>query len=337
MDLQAGESQYSNHIQLHAAMMSCPVCLNPATAPALTGTDLLFETTAKTFTLNSCAACHCLFLNPMPDTDEIAGFYPAQYWWSGSRPGLLKKLEAIYRRMALRGHVSFITKAAANRRGLDLLDVGCGSASLLGLMKQRGFRVMGVDFSSEAAAVARSENGVQVVTGSLGEAAFPEKSFDIVTLFHVMEHVTNPRDVLKEVARILKPDGSVILQVPNIDSWQFRMFGAKWYGLDIPRHVIDYSREAMLRLLSDAGFTPHRIRHFNLRDNAPALVSSLFPSLDPVSRAVRHRRNNVRESAPAAWSRHLAYLSLVVCSYPAAILESACGRGATVMIEARRK
>jgi 2-polyprenyl-3-methyl-5-hydroxy-6-metoxy-1,4-benzoquinol methylase len=317
--------------------MNCPVCLNPATAPALSGTDLLFETTSKTFTLDSCPACRCLFLNPMPGADEIAAFYPNQYWWSGAKPGLLKRLEAIYRRMALHGHVSFISKAAANRAGLDLLDVGCGSASLLGLMKPRGFRVMGVDFSSEAAAVAKTENGVQVVVGSLQEAAFPDRSFDIVTLFHVMEHVTNPREVLKEVARILKPEGSVVLQVPNIDSWQFRLFGAQWYGLDIPRHVIDYSKDAMLRLLSDAGFVAYRVRHFNLRDNAPAFVSSLFPSLDPVSRAVRHRKHNIRESPALAWTRHLTYLLLVISAYPLAILESAFGRGATVMIEARRK
>lgn len=317
--------------------MNCPVCLNPATAPALTGTDLLFGTTSKTFTLDACSACRCLFLNPMPGDDEIAGFYPTQYWWSGAKPGLLKKLEAAYRRIALRGHVAFITKAAANRTALDLLDVGCGSGTLLGLMKRSGFRVIGVDFSKEAAALAETENGVQVVAGSLEDARFPAHSFDIVTLFHVMEHVTNPRNVLREVARILRPEGSVVLQVPNIDSWQFRMFGSHWYGLDIPRHVIDYSKDAMLRLLSDAGFTIHRIRHFNLRDNAPAFVSSLFPSLDPAGRAVRYRKYNIQESSALAWTRHLTYLLLVLGAYPLAILESAFGHGATVMIEARRK
>src|SRR5262249_31474362 len=219
--------------------MKCPVCLNPATSPALTCTDLLFETTSKIFTLHSCSACRCLFLNPITGDEEIAGFYPDQYWWSGSKPGLLKRLEAAYRRMALRGHVAFIARAAANRTDLDLLDVGCGSGTLLGLMKRRGFRVMGVEFSREAAAVAQAENGVPVITGSLEDTLFPAESFDIVTLFHVMEHVTNPRSVLSEVARILRPEGSIVLQVPNIDSWQFKWFGPRWYGLDIPRHVID--------------------------------------------------------------------------------------------------
>lgn len=287
--------------------------------------------------LDSCSACRCLFLNPMPGDEEIAGFYPKQYWWSATKPGLLKKFEAIYRRVALRDHTSFISKAAGNRSGLDLLDVGCGSGALLGLMKKRGYRVMGVDFSSEAAAVAQDENGVQVVVGSLHDAALPEASFDIVTLFHVMEHVTNPRDILQEVVRILRPGAAVVLQVPNIDSWQFRIFGAKWYGLDIPRHVIDYSSDAILRLLSETGFAVNRIRHFNLRDNAPAFVSSLFPSLDPVSRAVRYRRRNIHESPMLAWTRHVLYLLLVICTYPLAILESAFGHGATVMIEARRK
>jgi 2-polyprenyl-3-methyl-5-hydroxy-6-metoxy-1,4-benzoquinol methylase len=318
----------------------CPVCLNSTTAPALTGNDLLFESTQKTFTLHLCASCRCLFLNPMPGEDEIAGFYPTQYWWNSSKAqagGVLKKLESIYRRLALRDHVSFIRRAAGNRDGLDLLDVGCGSATLLGLLKYRGFRPLGVDFSAEAARVAKAENGVRVVVGSLEQASFPGESFDVVTLFHVMEHVTNPRRVLSEVSRILRPEGVVILQVPNIDSWQFKAFGARWYGLDIPRHVIDYCKDSMLKLLDDSGFVTSRIKHFNLRDNAPALVSSLFPSLDPISRAVRNRKHGVRESIPAAWLRHVAYLLLVMCAYPFAMLESACGRGATVMIEARKK
>ena len=316
--------------------MSCPVCLNPVTAPALVGTDFLFESTSKTFTLYSCEACRCLFLHPMPDSREIERFYPADYWWNARRSGGLKKLESVYRKLALHDHIAFITKAAGVR-GVDVLDVGCGSGTLLGLLKQRGFRVNGLDFSPEAAAIAKAENGVDVAVGSLEEAHFRAESFDVVTLFHVMEHVTNPRLVLAEVSRVLKPNGVAILQVPNIESWQFKIFGARWYGLDIPRHVIDYSRNSMLKLLADSGFVVNRIRHFNLRDNSPALVSSVFPSLDPVSRSVRHRKRNNDESRPVEWFRHLTYLLLVTCAYPVVLLESAFGCGATIMIEAKKK
>jgi len=154
-------------------------------------------------------------------------------------------------------------------------------------------------------------------------------------MFHVIEHVTNPREVLGEAQRILKPDGILIVQVPNIDSWQFGWFGAKWYGLDVPRHVIDYSRQSIVKLLEDTGFSVTRIRQFNLRDNAPALVSSLFLSLDPLSRRIRLHHRNATETALSLWSKHLIYLFLVLLAYPVAMLEAAAGHGATVMIEAR--
>jgi 2-polyprenyl-3-methyl-5-hydroxy-6-metoxy-1,4-benzoquinol methylase len=273
----------------------------------------------------------------MPPAAEISSFYPSQYWWNAGQSDKLKKLESLYRKIALYDHVAFITKAAENRTSLELLDVGCGSGTLLSLLKNRGFRVRGVDFSSEAAAIAKSENDIEVQVGSVEDVHFPDASFDVVTLFHVMEHVTNPRRVLSEVSRILRPNGAVILQVPNIESWQFKMFGAQWYGLDIPRHVIDYSKKSMLKLLTDSGFLTVRLRQFNLRDNAPALVSSLFPSLDPISRGVRRRKRNIRESPMMAWFKHGAYLLFVICAYPIAILESAFGCGATIMLEARKK
>lgn len=316
--------------------MNCPVCLNPATFPAkLTGRDVLFETTTKTFTLSGCPACGCLFIDPLPGERELAGFYPTQYWWKASS-GILKSLEGAYRKMALRDHVAFISRAAQGSSP-RLLDVGCGSATLLGLMKQRGFQVQGFDSSAEAAGIAKSESGVNVVVGSrLQDAGFKNESFDLVTLFHVMEHVTDPRSVLAEVRRLLRPAGRLVLQVPNIESWQFRLFGVRWYGLDVPRHVINYSNQAMQRLLAESGFKVRRTRHFNLRDNAPALASSLFPSLDPVSRSVRQRQRNETERAALSWLRHALYLGVVVAVQPFAIAESAAGKGATIVVEAEK-
>jgi 2-polyprenyl-3-methyl-5-hydroxy-6-metoxy-1,4-benzoquinol methylase len=314
--------------------MSCPVCLNPETSPtSLVGSDLLFEATSKTFRLSECSNCRCLFIDPPPNDEEIAGFYPTQYWWSGSG-GPLKKLEGAYRKMALRDHVTFIARAA---HGTQLLDVGCGSATLLGLMKQRGFEVRGFDSSEEAAQIAKSENGVDVTVGNrLQDAGFADGSFDLVTLFHVMEHVTDPRSVLAEVRRLLKPSGRLVLQVPNIESWQFSFFGVRWYGLDVPRHVVNYSNRAMQKLLAESGFKVVRTRHFNLRDNAPAFASSMFPVLDPVSRGVRQRQRNQKETALASWLKHVCYLSAVLAAQPFAIAEAIAGKGATIMIEAAR-
>ena len=136
---------------------------------------------------------------------------------------------------------------------------------------------------------------------------------------------------------MLSTTGRLVIQVPNVDSLQCRVFGPRWYGLDVPRHLIDYSRHSLIGLLDRHGFAVDRLRHFNLRDNAPALASSLFPGLDPVGRAVRRRRSESAETTLGTWVRHLAYLAAVVASYPPAVLEAALGRGATLMVEARRK
>lgn len=320
--------------------MKCPVCQNSSTGPSLIGRDILFEASPKEFALHRCGSCGCLFLHPMPSPAEVATFYPADYWWS-PRGTPIGAAEALYRRIVLLDHQRFVTRAAGGMtrpaEQVQILDVGCGSGALLGMLGAKGFQVTGLDFSPEASAIALREHGVRVVVGSLAEARFADRSFDVVTLFHVMEHVPDPAPVLAEVARILKPGGRLIVQVPNIDSLQFRWFGARWYGLDVPRHLIDYSLRSIVGAIERCGFRPIRIRHFSLRDNAPALVSSMFPALDPVSRAVRERRRGRGESVAGSWARHLAYLLLVVLAYPVAMAEAALGRGATLMIEAAPK
>jgi 2-polyprenyl-3-methyl-5-hydroxy-6-metoxy-1,4-benzoquinol methylase len=269
----------------------------------------------------------------MPGPEELAAFYPRQYWWNPSG-GVLRVLECLYRRIVLRDHVAFIMAAASGLQGQRaplLLEIGCGGGTLLGLLKTKGFRVRGMDSSSEAAAIARAQSGVDVVVGSrLHDAGFEDAAFDLVTLFHVIEHVPDPRDVLAEVRRILQPKGRVIVQAPNIASWQARLCGRRWYGLDVPRHVINHSARSLLRLLSDEGFRVRRMRHFNLRDNAPALASSLFPALDPIG-----RRGKV-EPAGLACVKHAAYAAAVFAACPAALAEAWAGRGGTVMLEAEK-
>lgn len=319
--------------------MNCPVCFSTATVPqTFTGTDALFETTSKTFHFRGCTGCRSIFIDPVPGEKELAGFYPNRYWWS-STPGLLKSFEGAYRRIALFDHVRFIVRTREEFQGdcgpLRLLDVGCGSGTLLALLKRRGFDVLGFDASERAAAIAKAENNVDVITGArLRDAELDDASFDLVTLFHVMEHVPDPHEMLAEVWRLLRGGGRLILQVPNVESWQFRLCRGHWYGLNVPRHVINYSNQAICRLLSDSGFRVLRSRQFNLRDNAPALASSLFPNLDPARRNAR--ASHAGEVAIVGWVKHALYLSVVVAAYPFAIAESMAGAGATVMIEAEK-
>jgi len=321
--------------------MNCPVCFSPATAPQpFVGSDSLFATTQRTFGFSACTRCKTLFIDPAPLAEELASFYPSRYWWNSSTDRL-GKLEGIYRRIVLRDHLAFVIEAsqmlADDREPIRLLDVGCGGATLLGILRKHGFDVLGFDASPEAATIANADHGVEVVTGTrLQDANFSTAAFDVVTLFHVMEHVPDPHALLAEVRRILDANGRLVLQVPNIESWQFRLLGCRWYGLDVPRHVINYSYQSMQQLLSDSGFRVRRVRHFNLRDNAPALASSVFPSLDPLGRRVRSARSCRKESGLLVWAHHVLYLTAVAAAFPFAMAESLAGFGATVMIEAEK-
>ena len=213
--------------------MHCPVCLSNRTDYFDEGTDFLFETTDETFTLRSCDDCRCLFLDPMPSPEQIAGFYPAEYWWDPARAGLLGKLEAVYRRIVLLDHISFITRAAraaSPSARARILDVGCGPATVLSLLKQKGFMVMGVDPSSRAAEIAKRDHGIAVAVGTIQDVRLPSDKFNVVMLLHALEHVSNPRDVLEQVWRLLDVGGRLILQVPNIDSIQFRLLASGGTG-----------------------------------------------------------------------------------------------------------
>ena len=322
--------------------MNCPVCLSARTAPRFAVTNRVFEA-SRAWHLAGCEDCGTMFLDPMPGAGEIAAFYTQGYWWKPGEGGALGRAENLYRRLVLRlDHVSFvlgtIRRLHRPKEEMHILDIGCGSATLLAGLKSRGFRVMGVDLSGEAAKIAESAYGIHVAVGSLEAAALPANSFGLVTLFNVLEHVPDPRPLLAEVARILSPGGKIVVQVPNTSSLQARLFGAGWHGLDVPRHVIDFSLDSMKTLLSSCGFIPERVRHFSLRDSPAALASSLAPRLDTIGRAVRAASGSSgrREHALAAWARHLAYLLLVAGSVPFALAEAVLGRGAMVIIEARR-
>ena len=111
------------------------------------------------------------------------------------------------------------------------------------------------------------------------------------------------------------------------------MLGEKWNGLDVPRHLIDYKEQDLVNLLEYTGFEVLRRQHFSLRDNPAGFASSLAVSLDPMSRRIR----GVQESGSMKLLKDLAYFGLVLLGIPFTLLESACGAGASIMIEARPK
>jgi SAM-dependent methyltransferase len=302
--------------------------------------DRLYHTTDRWFTVVRCAACGLLRLEPQPSAEELRAYYPPAYWFTppkGARRAAAGRLEEAYRRLVLRDHVRFVEqalrRAAPSRCAVPLLDVGCGGGLFLRLMRERGIRGIGLDFSKDAARTAWREQGAPALCGTLNELPLRAGSFACITMFHVLEHLPDPRVFLNAAHALLTDEGRLVVQVPNAGSWQSRLLGRAWNGMDVPRHLFDFRAQHLEKLLASCGFETVRRKFFSLRDNPAGLASSVAPSLDPMARRVRARKEGPR----ARLALDLAYFALVVASLPFTIAEAACRAGSTVMIEARKR
>lgn len=266
----------------------------------------------------------------MPSLEELRHFYPGAYWWKveNSASG---KLAEMYRQFVLNDHIRFVTKGLD--RLVPVLDIGCGGGSFLRALGEPRRAVVGLDPSQAATSIAHSRYQLPVVCGSVPSHPFRNGTFGAVTLFHVLEHLSDPRKCLLSIRDVLTTGGKLFLQVPNADCWQFLLLGSKWSGLDVPRHLVHFRTDNLEHLLEECGFEIVRRKFFSLRDNPAGLATSLCPYLDPVSRRVR----NIKESNKTRLLKDLIYLALVSAAVPFTLLEAASAAGSTITVEAVRR
>ena len=214
--------------------------------------DLLLERRDVTARLVRCRRCGLVYQNPRPTLGEMEQHYPPEYE-PYTDHGSRRQPNPLLRRAYAHGvnkRCRFITKYKKNGK---LLDIGCAAGTfLLGMREQEGWQVEGVEPSPAVAAAARRHK-LKVHTGTLEEARYPDGAFDAVTMWDVLEHVHDPAATVAEIRRILKPGGILVVRVPNLASWDARLFGKTWAGLDAPRHLYVFSPQTLGRLLSDQG------------------------------------------------------------------------------------
>jgi len=311
----------------------CTACGGQESRVRFPVTDRLYVTTRKTFHIVECLRCGLLRLSPPPSPQEFDAYYPKRYWFDPAE-NAASRMEERYRRLVLRDHLLFVARALAEAGETGpVLDVGCGGGLFLGMLRERGYKVLGLDVSEKAAGLAWQRQHVPAITGELAAAPVAPASCSAVTMFHVLEHVARPQAYLAEAYTLLAPKGRLIVQVPNAASWQFAVLGRRWNGVDAPRHLHLFRAADMERMIEAAGFEVVRRKHFSLRDNPAGLATSIAPSLDPMARRIRE----IPESAMTRLLKDLAYFVLVAAALPFTLLEAAFGAGSTVMIEARKR
>jgi SAM-dependent methyltransferase len=285
-----------------------------------------------------CDDCGLGRFAPLPAPEEVRAFYPDEYY---GKPGVKfhPVVEWLVRAVGAR-HIAFLSRGFV--AGARVLDVGCGRGVILGPLADRGLEVYGVEVSEEAARGADPRTEIRIAP-RLSEAKFPEAFFDEVVIWHVLEHLADPRETLAEVRRILKPGGRLIVAVPNFSSAQARWSGAAWFHLDLPRHLYQFPLGALRRLLEDVGFEVSADHHFSLRQNPFGWIQSALNRIPGLPRnglyTMLHHRGRGEERAHGLGTR-LALWGLSLLLVPLALLatavETVARSGATVHVVAFR-
>ena len=223
------------------AILCCPACGRNDAELFLHAPDR-FHGRRKDYELARCPSCSLVWLNHPPSPAEMGEHYGPDYDRSvaaaGDSPDRWK------------GRVEVVSKL---KSGGALLDLGCSSGGFLRSMKSPSWKLSGIEMSDEVARRAEAAGGAEVFVGDILDAPFATESFDVVTCFHVFEHLYQPMAVLERVAKWLKPGGIFYLMVPNIDSAGAKIFGSYWYALELPRHLYHFSPKSLATMANSVG------------------------------------------------------------------------------------
>jgi 2-polyprenyl-3-methyl-5-hydroxy-6-metoxy-1,4-benzoquinol methylase len=203
------------------------------------------------YSMHACRGCGAVYQHPRPTPAAMGSFYPTEYEPYTRGVHTEHWLRQLDRRYGLRKRCRAVTRHVPRGR---LLDVGCATGAFLSEMKrQPGWMVTGIEPSPVAARYVRDEVGVDVVQGVLNDAPFAPASFDAITMWDVLEHVYDPRAVLAQVARLLRPGGVFVANHPNLDSIDRRVFGKFWLGYELPRHLYLFPTDLLRRMMAEHG------------------------------------------------------------------------------------
>jgi SAM-dependent methyltransferase len=265
----------------------CNVCGSARSETYLLQEDRRFPDTPRhVFRLVKCIDCGLIYLNPRPVTRDISLFYP-QRFYSDRPPTALPRgpLAAVVERFSMARHFARSALEEKQRILVDalpgpgrLLDVGCAAGEFLLAMRGRGWTVVGLDISPEMCDDVRRRLQIECWNGSINELQLEPGSFDAITFWASMEHVYDPRAALGACHRALRPNGVVVILVPNARSLEETWLGSLDPNpVDIPRHLYHFTEHTLGRLLRDTGFVPVTKRHHtrNAADRLTVVLANL--------------------------------------------------------------
>lgn len=203
--------------------------------------------TKEDFKVEACSNCGFYFTNPIPSLNEIGRYYKSENYISHSSTskGFVNKIYNVVRDITLKQKLKLVKSLT---KGVDLLDIGAGTGHFLNTCVKADLNVLGLEPDEDARLFAKTNFDLDLESTSVLND-LPSNSRDVITMWHVLEHVYNLKEDLSEVERILKQDGVLIIAVPNMGSYDAKKYGPFWAAFDVPRHLYHFQKNTIEQLM----------------------------------------------------------------------------------------
>ncbi|MFC6097373.1 class I SAM-dependent methyltransferase [Flavobacterium qiangtangense] len=187
-----------------------------------------------------------LITSPQPSENNLGRYYESDDYISHTdgKRSVFEKAYHFIKNIALKNKLSLINDLQKSKG--NLLDIGAGTGDFLLVAKQNGWKTIGIEPSEKAKAIAEKK-GVELKSNL---SNFADHSFDVITMWHVLEHVPNLKNQITELKRLIKPNGSIIIAVPNFKSFDAKYYKEFWAAYDVPRHLWHFSKTAIEKLFA---------------------------------------------------------------------------------------
>jgi SAM-dependent methyltransferase len=227
----------------------CPVCNNQQTRDILTCRDYLVS--GFPFTIRECSHCLTRFTSPRPDKTVIGEYYESTSYISHdtTKKDFLTYIYRIIRWYNVRKKYQILERFS---RGNTILDIGCGTGEFIGYCAVRKKQCTGIEPNPKARTTAGQNYGVNIFESL--ETLPGNETYDIITLWHVLEHFHDPRETLNKLRPMLAPGGIIVAALPNCRSYDAEKFREYWAAYDVPRHLFHFSAESFKHLYTNIGF-----------------------------------------------------------------------------------
>ncbi|HCQ29793.1 MAG TPA: hypothetical protein DIU39_05865 [Flavobacteriales bacterium] len=253
-------------------LKNCPICTSEESRLFLQCKD--YTVSQKVFDIVECSACGFKYTNPRPKPEELGKYYESEEYisHSGTKKGLIYKAYHIARNYTLSKKFTLINK----NQPKNLLDIGCGTGEFLNYCKQKGLNTTGVEPGEKARNFATFEYSLTVFDEDFLKNT--DKKFDVITMWHVLEHVPFLQQRMEELYALLSDDGALYIAVPNCESYDASYYGKYWAAYDVPRHLYHFTKKDISSLAEKNNFIVEKIFPMKLDSFYVSMLSEKYKS-----------------------------------------------------------